>query len=114
MTRPAKDRGSASIYVAGAGLFLMMAGVAVAMKANDLVVAAQARTAADLAALAGAAHAPLGETFACTRAGAIAGRNGSSVASCALNGLDLTVTVRIGKVQATARAGPQRAGPEPT
>ncbi len=102
------DRGAATIYAAGAGLFLMLAGLAVTLKAGDLVTAAQAQTAADLSALAGAARATSGETYACARANDIASRNGASVAACSLHGWDLTVTVRIGAITASAKAGPVR------
>lgn len=103
-----RERGAATVYAAGTGLFLMLAGLAVALKAGDIVSEAEARNAADLAALAGAMRASYGEVLACARASEIAGRNGATISKCTLSGFDLTVTVQMGPASATARAGPLR------
>jgi len=77
----------------------------------------QARVAADFGALAGAAHALDGQTAACARASGIAGANSARLTDCALDGLDLRLTVEVTVVPlpgltrvaaATARAGPIR------
>ncbi|MGH3680628.1 MAG: Rv3654c family TadE-like protein, partial [Natronosporangium sp.] len=78
----------------------------------------RAQSAADLAALAGAARAVAGQTAACARAGEIVAANGARLSHCRLDGLDLTVTVEVAPpagaglhrtALATARAGPVRA-----
>ena len=68
----------------------------------------RAAAAADLAALAGAAHALDGS--ACTTAATVARRNGATVQECRLDGEDVDVTVSVtsdwGVTRARARAGP--------
>jgi secretion/DNA translocation related TadE-like protein len=112
------DRGSATIWVLAAGLVLLLAGVSGATVGAAHVARHQAQSAADLAALAGAAHAVEGSGAACVRAAQIAAANDARVAGCQLNGLDLTVTVEVSPpaivgagrpASATARAGPVRA-----
>ncbi len=75
----------------------------------------RAQAAADLAALAGAASVPDGEEQACARASALAQTMGTTAVACALDGLDLVVTVDApvalrllgaGTATALARAGP--------
>ena len=104
-----KDRGAASIYVATVGLLFALAGLEVAVHAMAVVAAAQARTAADLGALAGAARAALGTEQACERAGGIVAANDAVMTSCRLDGLDITVTATVRGQWATARAGAVRA-----
>lgn len=76
----------------------------------------RAQAAADLAALAGAAHLPTGMGPACTRAERLARVMHALAVSCIVDGLDLVVTVEvspalggrwIGPATAVARAGPQ-------
>ncbi|BBX20831.1 hypothetical protein MTER_02420 [Mycolicibacter terrae] len=76
----------------------------------------RAQAAADLAALAGAAQIPAGPEMACAQAQRLAARMGADESDCAVDGLDVVITVavavpgwRIGPARATARAGP--AGP---
>ncbi|OBY29842.1 helicase [Mycolicibacter kumamotonensis] len=73
----------------------------------------RAQTAADLAALAGARLVPAGAETACAQARRLAARLGAGESDCAVDGLDLVMTVavaipgwRIGPARATARAGP--------
>jgi secretion/DNA translocation related TadE-like protein len=72
-------------------------------------------TAADLAALAAAAHVPDGEPGACAEAASIAARNGGTLRACRVAGADVEVAVsapiRLGRfgvrtATALARAGP--------
>jgi secretion/DNA translocation related TadE-like protein len=114
-----RDRGSGTVWVLAAGLVLLLAGLAGAAVGAAHVARHRAQTAADLAALAGAAHAIEGSDPACARAAEIAAANGARVATCHLDGLDLTVTVEVSPpavvgvgrpATATARAGPVRAG----
>jgi secretion/DNA translocation related TadE-like protein len=76
------------------------------MRASDVVAAAQARTAADLGALAGAQWVALGE--GCPHATEIVEANDAQLVACRVDGLDLTVTVDVRGQTATARAGPIR------
>lgn len=103
-----KDRGAATIYAAMVGLVLVLAGLGVAVRASFLIARAQAQTAADLGALAGAMQVAWGREAACARAGNLAVRNGATVVSCVLDEFDLTLTVRVRGSEATARAGPIR------
>lgn len=97
------ERGSATplvalLMVAVGGLCLglgRMGGVANAR--------AEAQTAADAAALAGAAEGP-------DAAGPLAAANGAAVEHVEVDGDDVTVTVRLGDVEAIARATGARAG----
>ncbi|WP_341865314.1 Rv3654c family TadE-like protein [Mycobacterium scrofulaceum] len=87
------------LCVAGAGAYL-----------GAVVVARhRAQAAADLAALAAAARLPAGAEAACARATAVA-RAMRTDASCAVDDLDVVVTVRAGvfggAASAAARAGP--------
>ncbi|WP_117214566.1 Rv3654c family TadE-like protein [Allorhizocola rhizosphaerae] len=113
MRRVRDDRGSATIVAAAIGLALVLAGAGLARAAAWLIARAQAGVAADMGALAGAMRGFEGRDAACARAAAIAARNGAEVVSCQLDGLDLTVTVRLRDSEATARAGPVRADPDP-
>lgn len=75
----------------------------------------RAQAAADLAALAAAASVAAGTTQACTRAGELARAMGTTAVACAVQDLDVIVTVetasgigvfRTGPARAVARAGP--------
>lgn len=79
----------------------------------------RAQASADLAALAGAAYVPAGPDTACAQASALADRMDTSAVTCAVDGLDLVVTVeasitlgpaRMGPARAVARAGPADVG----
>ncbi|OBB91695.1 helicase [Mycobacterium sp. 852002-30065_SCH5024008] len=70
----------------------------------------RAQAAADLAALAAAARLPAGAEAACAHATAVARQMQTGDASCAVDELDVVVTVRVavfgGAAIAAARAGP--------
>lgn len=66
----------------------------------------RAQAAADLSALAAAAMLPGGADTACGKASAIARAMSVGVVDCAVEGLDVVVTVRSGPARAAARAGP--------
>jgi secretion/DNA translocation related TadE-like protein len=73
----------------------------------------QAQAAADLAALAVAAAVPTGRESACARADAVTRAMRAHTADCAVENLDVVVTVdvglavsRWGSARAAARAGP--------
>lgn len=101
-----------SLYALGVGLVFVAAGTIVAVDGAHLIAREQARTAADLGALAGAALAIEGTAAACERAAAIAAANAATVTGCRLDGLDLTLSVQVvsgsGAAEATAVAGPVR------
>lgn len=69
----------------------------------------RAQAAADLAALAGAARLPAGADAACREASAVAETTGVAAVGCEVDDLDVVVTIRAGKAQAAARAGPVEA-----
>lgn len=83
---PGADRGSATVLAIGVigGLTALL--VAALALVSVLVTGQQARTAADLAALAAAGQVVLGagREQACAEAAAVAGRNGVRLQSCAL------------------------------
>ena len=66
----------------------------------------RAQAAADLSALAAAATLPDGVGAACDKASVIASAMSAGVVDCAVDGLDVVVTVRSGPAHAAARAGP--------
>lgn len=66
----------------------------------------RAQAAADLSALAAAAGLPEGVGAACRRASVIAGAMRAGVVDCAVDDLDVVVTVQAGPARAAARAGP--------
>jgi secretion/DNA translocation related TadE-like protein len=73
----------------------------------------QAQAAADLAALAAAAQLPAGPGSACAQAGAVARAMRARTSDCAVDELDVVVTIEVGlavsrwgSARAAARAGP--------
>ena len=76
-----------------------------------LVARHRAQAAADLAALAAAAQLPSGIGAACDRATVVAHEMRVDSAQCAVDGLDVVITVQVsvavaGAARAAARAGP--------
>jgi len=108
-TRPS-DRGSATIYGAATGLAVTLAGLTIAMSATFLISRAEARSAADLSALAAAGWARAGQDVACARAAEFAADNHAVLVSCVVEGLDVSLTVEVKGIRAMARAGPVRTG----
>ncbi len=112
-----RDRGSASLWLLAVGLVLLAAGMAGASIGAARVGRHQARVAADLGALAGAARTLGDPADACPRAAAIVAANGAQLMECTVDGLDLLVAVEVTitplpmmtrRVPAIARAGPLR------
>jgi len=73
----------------------------------------RAQAAADLAALAAAARLPAGPEAVCAQAGAVARAMRADPAGCAVDDLDVVITIEVGlavgrwgKARAAARAGP--------
>lgn len=99
------EEGSASVVAAGiitAVVALAITVIAIGARAADQH---RVRTAADLAAVAGATALYTGGN-ACTVAEETARMNAAAVRSCVIEGGDVTVEVRIAGAQATAKAGP--------
>ncbi|WP_250029180.1 Rv3654c family TadE-like protein [Paractinoplanes maris] len=116
-----RDRGAATILVLAFGLLLTVAGLAAAAVGAARVGRHQARTAADLGALAGAAQTIFGQEHACARAQQFVIANQARMTSCVVEGLDITVRAEVvvravpgldRHAIATSRAGPIHALPE--
>lgn len=108
------ERGAATLLVVAATGLLLFVGLALSAVAGVVVAHRRAQAAADLAALAAATALKEGQP-GCATAAEVAGANGGSLVSCALDGREATVEVRVhgprvaGRAVdpvATARAGP--------
>jgi secretion/DNA translocation related TadE-like protein len=91
---------------------ISLGGVAVG---SAVIARHRAQAAADLGALAAAGRIALGGDAACASAASIARRMGATIASCAVDGLDVVVSAEVaaelgrwgvGTARAAARAGP--------
>jgi secretion/DNA translocation related TadE-like protein len=82
--------------------------------ASVVIARHRAQSAADMAALAAATAMPAGSGVACDKGSAVASAVGTTVAACAVEDLDVIITVDvpvslpwgIGAARAVARAGP--------
>lgn len=110
-----RDGGAASILLLAIGLVLVAGGLGGAAIVSALVGGDQARTAADLGALAGAGQAIYGGDVACARAQRIVAANGGRLTGCSVTGLEIVVGVQVDvrplpglvrRAAAAARAGP--------
>ncbi len=109
------DRGSATVWSAMA-MAALVAVTGVVLQLGAAVGARhRAEAAADLAALAAAAHAVEGPDAACATAAVVTGGMHVTLASCLLEGWDAVVEVdavgpapiaALGSAHARARAGP--------
>ncbi len=107
------ELGSATV-VAAAMVAVLLAVTGGGAALGSVVVARhRAQAAADLAALAAASELPAGTATACSWATRLARRMRADNAECAVDGLDVVVTVRMSvplagrfTARATARAGP--------
>ena len=97
------------------GLLLIATGVAGSAVGAAWVGRHEARTAADLGALAGAARAIDGSSAACARAARLVAANDAVLTSCDVSGLEIVISVEvvvtplpgvIRRARAGARAGP--------
>jgi len=111
-----RDAGAATVLAAVLILgLLVVLGFGLAL-GSAVLTRHRAEGAADLAALAAAAHAPGGERSACIRARQVVAAAHADVLNCALTGLDARVEVTAptpalpgmvtSQVSARARAGP--------
>jgi secretion/DNA translocation related TadE-like protein len=110
-----RDGGAASILLLAIGLVLVAAGLGAAALGSARVGRHQARTAADLGALAGAGQAVYGGEIACALAGRLVTANGGRLTGCRVTGLEIVVRVEVDvralpwlvrRATAAARAGP--------
>lgn len=107
------DRGSVTVLACvGVLVVLVVAGLAVHVGAAVLA-RQRAETAADLAALAGAAQLLRGVEIACETSGVVARANEAELTGCRADGLDLLVevAVEVGGTLGGRAAGRARAGP---
>jgi secretion/DNA translocation related TadE-like protein len=110
-----RDRGSATL-LAVAMMAMILAVVGAAVVVGSAVIARhRAQSAADLAALAAAGRLADGQNAACGWAAAVAQQMNARVTACAVESLDVVVTVDVdaalgrwglGTARAAARAGP--------
>ncbi len=116
------DRGVATVWAVAAIAVLVSLAVLGLHLGAAIVVRHQAESAADLAALAGAATVVAGERYACAQARRVTDRMRVQLVSCRARGWDVLVEVaarpagwlaQLGAATGRARAGPAApAGPE--
>ncbi|MET7420317.1 Rv3654c family TadE-like protein [Dactylosporangium sp. NPDC005555] len=110
----ARDRGSISLVMVIVGVVCVAALVIGLGLGGARVARHRAQNAADAGALAGAVWAVDGSQAACAIAGRVVSANDARLVSCAVDGLDVRVTVEvlmgdgIPAGRASARAGPVR------
>lgn len=111
----ADAEGASTIWVLAAMSLVLLVGLVAVFVGSACVARHRAESAADLAALAGAARSAAGGTDGCARAAGIAAANGARLSSCLVIGGDVLVTVHVapvglpehlGDARAQARAGP--------
>jgi secretion/DNA translocation related TadE-like protein len=109
------DGGVATVWAAGAIAVLVSMALFGLHLGEAMVARHQAESAADLAALAGAAEVVAGERYACAQARRVTDRMRVQLASCHMSGLDVLVDVAaqprgwlggLGVAPGRARAGP--------
>lgn len=109
------DRGVATVWAAGAIAVLVSMAVFGLHLGEAVIARHQAESAADLAALAGAAQVLAGEQYACAQARRVTDRMRVRLVSCQTRGWDVLVELAaqpagwlggLGAVTSQARAGP--------
>lgn len=113
--RAVGDDGVATVWAAGACAVLVLIFVALLWLASATITRHRAAAAADLAALAAAAHLRYGPESACERAALVAERMRAAIDSCEFRGADALVVLTLepprallvtGVAKGRARAGP--------
>lgn len=116
MTARREERGAATVLVLAFLGLLLFVGAALGVVGALVRAHRAAQSAADLAALAGAAALARGED-PCAAAASVAAANGAVVTACMPDGLEVRVTAEVGgprwlgqsaDLTAEARAGPTR------
>lgn len=118
MTGCPAERGAATVLVVAVAGLLVLLGAAAGVVGAIVAAHRVAQSAADLAALAGAATlADHSGRDPCTTAGQVASANGADLGGCAVEGSDVVVEVTVAgprwlgqdqDLMARARAGPAR------
>lgn len=115
--RSTGEHGFVTVAVTGLIAVLLSVTGAVALLGGVAVARHRAAAAADLAALAAAAHVLDGPTAACRAAAVVAAAHRARVSACELRGEDVTIEVTVrptgplgrwGSARGVARAGPVR------
>ena len=111
-----RERGSATVWVLALAGVLAVVGAAAVLVAAAVTARHRAGSAADLAALAAAGRAVLGDPDACAVAARVAGGNGARLATCrvgddAVVAVTVVVPVRLGPLGLYEATGRARAGP---
>jgi secretion/DNA translocation related TadE-like protein len=113
------DRGVATVWAAGAIAVLMSLALFGLHLGEAMVLRHQVESAADLAALAGAATVVAGDRYACAQARRVTDRMRVQLVSCQTRGWDVLVDVAarpggwlggLGAATGRARAGPAAPG----
>ncbi|SDX70250.1 helicase/secretion neighborhood TadE-like protein [Modestobacter sp. DSM 44400] len=112
------ERGSATVWMVALAGLLAAVGMAAVLVGAAVIGRHRAGTAADLAALAAAGRAVVGDPQACDVAGRVAAANGATVDSCtvaagAVVEVRVRVPVRLGPLGVLDAPGRARAGPAP-
>lgn len=119
--RAGADRGAGTVWAAGAIAVLMGVGLFGLQLGGAILTRHHAESAADLAALGGAAHLAAGERAGCAQARRVTDRMRVRLVSCQGRGEDLLVQVAVrpggllgdlSDATAQARAGPVLSRPE--
>ncbi|MGB8995306.1 MAG: Rv3654c family TadE-like protein [Pseudonocardiaceae bacterium] len=109
------DRGVATVWAAGAIAVLVSVAVFGLHLGEAMIVRHHVESAADLAALAGAATVVAGEQYACAQAHRVTDRMRVQLTSCQIRGWDILIEATahpagalgtLAAATATARAGP--------
>ncbi len=112
------ERGSATVWTVALATVLALVGAATVLVGAAVVARHRAGAAADLAALAVAGRAVLGDPAACGTGADVARANGAELVGCtvgpgAVVEVQVAVPVRLGPVGVTRAQGRARAGPVP-
>jgi secretion/DNA translocation related TadE-like protein len=113
-----RERGSATVWVLALSGVLAVLGAACLLVGVAAVARHRAGAAADMAALAGAGRAAVGDPAACTTAAAVARADGAALDGCDLGAggvvtVRVRVTVRLGPFGSAPALARARAGPAP-
>jgi secretion/DNA translocation related TadE-like protein len=100
------DRGSATVWTALVGVVLCVVVGALLAMGHAIAARHRAGGAADLAALAAADHALLGQSQACSLAARVDAAQGARLLRCSVLGEIADVTAAVGPAHARSRAGP--------
>ena len=115
MTAGDRERGSATVWTVALAGVLAAVGLAAVLVGAAVVARHRAGSAADLAALAAASRAVVGDPAACATAGEVAQANGAALTGCTVGGgvveVSVEVGVRLGPLGSRRAAAVARAGP---